>query len=310
MPLRITWPDGKRFAFTVLDDTDSATLRNVGEVYALLDDCGFRTTKTCWMINADPSRPKNPGQTCEDPDYAAWLVGLQSRGFEIAWHNATWYGVPREQIILALERFARIFGHYPATGANHSDDEAIYWGRYRLTGLHVPLYDLLTRFRNHRKYRGHIEGDPYFWGDLCRQHIKFYRNFVFQDVNTLKSCPLMPYHDRLRPYVNYWFASSNGCEVGAYNRCLAEGHQDRLEEEGDACIMYTHFASGFQQQGRLEPRFRQLMERLAKKNGWFVPVETLLEHLLKTRGHHDITGAQRRRLERKWLWEKVLVGTV
>ena len=29
--------------------------------------------------------------------------------------------------------------------------------------------------------------------------------------------------------------------------------------------------------GRLDPRFVQLMERLSAKNGWFVPVGTLLD---------------------------------
>ena len=42
----IPWPHGKRFAFTVFDDTDSATLENVSPVYALLRDLGFRTTKS------------------------------------------------------------------------------------------------------------------------------------------------------------------------------------------------------------------------------------------------------------------------
>ena len=38
--LPMLWPDGKRFAFTVFDDTDRATLDNVREVYALLADLG------------------------------------------------------------------------------------------------------------------------------------------------------------------------------------------------------------------------------------------------------------------------------
>ena len=86
----------------------------------------------------------------------------------------------------------------------------------------VPLYHLLTRFRNIGQYRGHIEGDQYFWGDLCKAKIKYYRNFVFQDINTLKACPLMPYHDPKRPYVNYWFASSDGAHCKEFTRCLAE----------------------------------------------------------------------------------------
>jgi hypothetical protein len=304
------WPDGKRFAFTVFDDTDNATLANVGEVYALLSDLGFRTTKSCWPLRGDPSQGKCAGQTCQDDDYRSWLQGIRSKGFEIGWHGATWHSSLREDTIRGLDAFAALFGHDPRVAANHTGQaEGIYWGEKRLTGVHALLYNLLTRMRNRGCFRGDVSGDPHYWGDVCRERVKYFRNFVFQDVNTLKACPLMPYHDPRRPLVNYWFASSNGVDVRRFNDCLTEKHQDQLEEEGGACIMYTHFASRFMRQGSLDPRFRALMERLAKKNGWFVPASTLLDHLLAAQGRHEITSAERRRLERKWLFEKVWIGT-
>jgi hypothetical protein len=307
---KVAWPDGKDFAFTVFDDTDLATLDNVGGVYAFLSDCGFRTTKSCWVVRGDPKRGSYVGQTCEDADYLEWLLDLQSRGFEISWHGATWHGSPREEIFSAMEKFANAFRHYPVTGANHADaEEAMYWGAHRLTGSHAFLYNVLTRYRRKGKFRGHIQGDEHFWGDLCKEKIAYLRNFVFQDINTLKSCPFMPYHDPKRPYVNQWFASSNGNNVGSFNKCISEENQDRLEQEGGACIMYTHFASGFGEATKLEPRFKSLMNRLSKKNGWCVPVATLLDYLRKINGHHEISDAQRRRLERKWLLEKVFTGT-
>jgi hypothetical protein len=109
--------------------------------------------------------------------------------------------------------------------------------------------------------------------------------------------------------VNYWFASSEGADVETFNRTICEENQDRLEAEGGACIMYTHFAKGFADGGNIQPRFRQLMERLAEKNGWFVPVATLLDYILQQRGHHELTSRQRAKLERKWLRHKMLVGT-
>ena len=119
----------------------------------------------------------------------------------------------------------------------------------------------------------------------------------------------MPYHDPRRPYVNYWFASSDGHNLEAFNRCLAEENQDRLEAEGGACIMYTHFALGFQEGRQLNPRFKQLMTRLAKKNGWYVRVAKVLDHLLTVNGHRQLTARQRRQLEKRWLWEKIFTGT-
>jgi hypothetical protein len=310
MSTSIAWPKGKRFAFTVFDDTDSATVENVGAVYAFLADCGLRTTKSCWVLRGDASRGKYPGQTLDDDVHRRWLVDLQAQGFEIGWHGATWHGSLRAQTAKALERFSDVFGHDPKAAANHTGmEDAIYWGSARLGGWRRFVYNLLTRYRNSAAYRGHIETDPYFWGDLCRQKIKYVRNFVFRDIDTLKACPWMPYHDPQRPFVNGWFASSDGHNVQQFNECIAEAAQDRLEEEGGACIVYAHFAAGFAADGRVEPRFKTLVERLSKKNGWFVPAGTLLEHLQAGHGPHVITEKERGHLERKWLFEKLFIGT-
>jgi hypothetical protein len=72
--------------------------------------------------------------------------------------------------------------------------------------------------------------------------------------------------------------------------------------------MYTHFAFGFYVKNGLNSTFRSLMQRLSKKNGWFVPVSTLLDYLLEASGHHDITDRERRRLERRWLSHKLRIG--
>jgi hypothetical protein len=308
-PPLIPWPQGKQFAFSVFDDTDSATLENVSGVYSFLRDCGFRTTKSCWVVEGDPTKGTYPGRTCEAPDYLHWLQELQSCGFEIGWHGATWHGVPRPQILAALEKFEELFGGSPRSAAHHSDGEGMYWGDARFSGLRAILYNLMTACRNRGKHRGHVEGDEYFWGDLCKAKIKYYRDFVFRDINSLRTCPFMPYHDPRRPYVNYWFASSNGKNVKDFNRCISEANQDRLEAEGGVCIMYTHFALDFARGRDIQPRFASLMKRLAAKNGWFVPVSTLLDHILKVRGHRDITEAERTWMERRWLWEKAFLGT-
>jgi hypothetical protein len=301
------WPEGKRFAFTVFDDTDCATLDNVRGVYDLLTDLGLRTTKSAWPL---PGRHPAPlsGQTCADADYRAWLCDLQRSGFEIGWHNATYHTSPRAETARGLETFAAVFGRYPVTMANHANNEEnIYWGEGRVSGLRRLVYNLATRLRNRGRFRGHVEGEM-FWGDLCRKHVKYGRNFDFPELNTLRVCPEMPYHDPARPWVNYWYASCDGADARAMCRRIGEREQDRLEEEGGACIMYTHFAKGFQN-GGLDREFRRLMERLAAKPGWFVPVSTLLDHLLEVQGHRVITRAERGRLERRWLRYKLRVGT-
>ena len=48
-----------------------------------------------------------------------------------------------------LKRFKEYFGHNPMTMANHLDcEEGMYWGNYRLTGVHELIYNLLLRFKH------------------------------------------------------------------------------------------------------------------------------------------------------------------
>ena len=309
MTPQIAWPDGKRFAFTVFDDTDLATRENVAPVYAFLRELGFRTTKSVWPI-AGSGKPLLGGATCEDDDYRRWLLELERDGFEIGLHNATYHTSSRKDTIRAIERFEEIFGHPPKSLANHTlNHEGIYWGQGRLTGINATSYVLMMKFRHGRDFRGHQEDDPLFWGDVCKKKIKYVRNFVFSQINTLAACPFMPYHDPDRPYVNYWFASAEGSDGESFSETIREENQDRLQREGGACIMYTHFAKGFYEQGKFHGEFKRLMERLAAKDGWFVPVATLLDYILQTRGDLQLTGRQRSRMERKWLLHKMFVGT-
>jgi hypothetical protein len=131
---------------------------------------------------------------------------------------------------------------------------------------------------------------------------------VFDDIDTLRACPLMPYHDPDRPYVRAWFASSNGCWCRHYLECLSEERQDELEASGGACIVYTHFASEFQTAAGLDPRFKRLMRRLAGKNGWFAPVSAILDHIARQRGTVELSTLARQRLEWRWFRRKLLVG--
>lgn len=238
----------------MFDDTDLATVANVGPVYDLLADLGFRTTKSVWPVRGEGT-PKVGGTTCENLAYRRWMQMLQRAGFEIALHNFTFHTSPREQTILGIERFREFFGQYPSVHTNHTGcRESMYWGNRRLSGVNEAVYHLLNRFKTMHQFEGHIQASPLFWGDICRQRIKYVRNFVHSDVNTLAYCPEMPYHDPNRPYVKYWFASTEGCEVETYIRALSDRQLDELEREGGACIMYTHFGAGFAADGYVDAR--------------------------------------------------------
>jgi hypothetical protein len=280
-------------------------MEDVPAVYALLAELGLRTTKTVWTLGGDAG----DGLACDDSRYRAWVEDLQQQGFEIALHNVASRTSPRQRTIEGIERYREILGAYPSVHINHSTcRENIYWGSRRVSGKYRVLYDVLGRRKRSEAFEGHVETSPLFWGDICQNKIKYVRNFVHGDINTARYCPEMPYHDPRRPYVRYWFASTEGPNVDKFVDKLSDRNLDRLVSQGGACIMYTHFASGFAPHGKLDPGFVRVMRRLSSLNGWFVPATTLLDHLLATKGHHEITDAERARLERGWLAHKVRVG--
>jgi hypothetical protein len=305
MNKKVLWPDGRAFAFTIFDDTDLATLENAPVVYQFLDGLGLRTTKSVWPIEGREA-PRIGGMTCEDPAYREWVRCLQDRGFEVALHGVTHSTATRADIERGLEAFRQYFGADPACHANHTGAlDSIYWGEARLTGAQRMAYRALHGWRD-EAWQGHVPTSPGFWGDLCRDRVRYVRNFVFGDANTLKACPVMPYRDPDRPFVNAWFAASEGGSITSFLRTVTDSSLERLEAEGGACIMYAHLANGFSDDGQVDERFARLMRRLASRNGWFVPVGTLLDHLRDSAGGvHTISGPERNRIERAWLRHKI-----
>jgi hypothetical protein len=302
---RIPWPEGRDFAFTMFDDTDFAEMPDIREVYALLADLGIFTTKSVWPIRGT-KEPLIGGATCEQEDYLDWALDLQRQGFEIALHNVAYSTSERGETLRGFDRFKGLFGHDPYTLANHaSNREGIYWGNHRLTGLHQSVYNALTRNRRNDRFEGHIAESPLFWGDICKSRVGYVRNFVYGDVNTLKNCPYMPYVDPDRPYVNAWFASSEGPRADILVQTLDRKNVERLAREGGACVIYTHLGQDCCVNGKLHSGFRRVMTELSKMNGWFVPVHRFLDYLVEVKGLHVLTGRQRKRLERRWLWDKV-----
>lgn len=305
----VQWPDGRRFAFTVFDDPDAQTVEGGKRVYGLLGDLGFRTTRGVWP-GAAIRPPNSGGASCEDVEYRSHTQHLQAAGFEVGYHNHTKHSSRRDEIIGGLDAFRDYFGHDPSAMANHYNADAIYWGPARLTPPVRPLYVAATAGRTNGRHFGHVPGHPSFWGDICRERIRYCRNFVFANINTLAACPWMPYYDASKPLVRTWYASTEGSNAPRFLDAVSEANQDRLEAEGGLCVMYTHFGHGFVDDGgALLPRFRDLMQRLAAKGGWFAPVSAVLDHLAAQRGAMTLEPGARRRLEARWLLEKLFRGT-
>jgi len=300
----IEWPDGKSFALTIVDDTDNDLLSNTRPVYDLLIASGMRTTKTVWVY---PPRPGNPyvGKCLKDAAYREWILSLRDLGFEIALHNVGSGTFTRHEILAGIREFASIIGHAPRVQINHaSNPDNMYWGSKRFAFPVNLLHSVWTGSRFH----GDELESPFFWGDVCRESVKYMRNRVFDETDTLAVNPDMPYFDEHKEYANFWFSSSDGRNAERFNALLSPARLKRLEGAQGACIVYTHFASGFVEQGEVNPDTRRVLEHVSSRNGWFVPVSELLDWLLEKRylsKKHALSWMSQLRLDGRWLLKKL-----
>lgn len=304
---RIKWPDGNLAAFAIFDDTDNTTLENGPPVYELLTDLELRVTKSVWPLA--PSRPALVGgSTCGDPDYLNWVLALQRGGHEIGFHNATDHPSVRHDTIRALDRFEEMFGHSPRVGADHAGNmEAMYWGPSRLTGMKSIAYALAQKVMrpNRASFSGEVPTSDYFWGDVCRNRITYWRNFCFDEIDLCRVSPKMPYHDPRRSYVNYWFTSTDGSNLPRFLRHMTDDKLDRLESGSGVCIMYTHFGLGFATPDRVDPGLVHAMRRLASRRIWVAPVSEVLDHIRAQADDSILTDRERWQLENRWVLDRI-----
>jgi hypothetical protein len=277
----LVFPDGKRFALSIIDDTDMATVERLRPVYEVLEKYGLRTTKTVWALDStELDHPANHGDSLQDPEYRVFIEGLRQRGFEIALHGVRGGSSLREDTIAGLEEFRRVVGDHPRMQVNHSlNQENLYWGAdlYALAPIRW-LAGLRIRF----PFSGHTPGSGYFWGDIARERIQYVRRFTYADINLYKMVPSMPYRLADKPYVNYWFPTANGDRVIEFEALLSDENIARLEREGGICLVYAHLGSGsFNSGSAVNPRFEARIKQVASRPGWFVPASEILDFLAK-----------------------------
>lgn len=303
------FPDNKRFAFSILDDTDDSTLQNVKPVYEALKQLGFRTTKTVWPLDCpEGSRIFFAADTLQSKPYLEFVHGLAADGFEIAFHGATMESSLRERTIRALDFLKQEFGRYPRLFCNHGQNrENLYWGSKRFqTTLFRQLFRI-ARKEQPQEYSGELEKSDYFWGDLCKEYFTYVRNFAFNQINMLKVSPGMPYRLRDTQYVNFWFSTSDAPNVHAFNRLLDYKSIDELEREGGVCIISTHLGKGFVRDDKVNAATVNVLRYIAGKPGWFVPVSNILDYLLEMHGSRNaLSDFSMWRLECKFMLDKIL----
>ena len=306
-PPRISFPDGKRFAFSIIDDTDMTTLARARPVYETLERYGLRTTKTVWVKDSnDLSNPANQGDSLRNAEYRSFVLELQRKGFEIALHGIRGGDSRREEIAEGLDEFKRTLGRDPRMHINHSTNrDNLYWGRHVFS--FAPLR-WVGSVAMRREFSGHDPASPHFWGDIAKQRIQYVRRYTFQHINLLAVNPSFPYRLADKPDVNYWFPTANGDRVREFYELLKAENLDRLDREGGVCLVYAHLGSGSFNKGQgVDPRFESRLKDLVTRKGWFVPASEILDHLRRQPSWTgDLTMRERLRLDMTYLRGQLL----
>jgi hypothetical protein len=297
------FPDSKRFAFTILDDTDDSTLENIKPIYSRLRNLGFRTTKTVWpMACPEGSQDYFAADTLQRPDYLAFVKELVDAGFELASHGATMESSERERTRRGLEFVEQEFGFVPRLHVNHGQNhENLYWGANRFQSPGVrSIVGGLGRHPAGR-FAGERPESPYYWGDLFERHFEYLRNFTIDSLDMFRFNPEMPYRLASTPCVRGWFSTSDAPDAEAFKRLVTADAIDQLERSRGVCIVSTHLGKGFTRDGRMDPQIDAVLSHIASRPGWFVPVSTLLDYLREHGGGQQLGGVRLLRLELRFL---------
>ena len=264
------------FYFSIVDDTDDATLENIKPVYDFLYEKGILITKTIWVY---PPRDKpSSGDCLQRPEYVEFIKDLHSKGFEIALHNVGSGDYTREEILEGLEEFKDKLGFYPKIHINHSyNKDSIYGGTKRFNWPFNKIVNgMYPQYAG--EFQGEIEGSASFWGDVHKKMITYNRNHEFRNLNTLAVDPKTPYIDPKRSrFSNYWFSSSFAPNQLVFNHLVSRKNVDKLVSQGGTAIVFTHFGY-FYKDGKLDQGFIEAIDYLtSQKDGNYMPVSQLLD---------------------------------
>lgn len=281
------YPPGYDFALTITDDPDDGWLEQKKSVYDFIDSLGMKTSIGVWVFNNKRGSGDlpyyNQGVSLESPGFLEYVTSLKAKGFEIFLHTVSGGNDQRYETISGFNTYRKYFNEYPNHWINHfTNYENVYWGYKRFNSA---IMQFLYKTHKTDKFIGDEPKSRYFWGDYCKKYIKYVRGWATSNINTLKFNPSMPYHDPYKPYVKYWYACSDGANRESFNRLLSRENIDRLIREKGTAIIYTHFASGFvDKKGTLNEETRNLLTYVAShKNGWFVPVNVILDRFIAIR---------------------------
>ena len=299
------WPNGKKAAFAIIDDTDDAKMPGISEVYDLLMKYQIPTTKTVWVYPVKDTQLFSGCSLTGDSDYLAFVRELIENGYEIGLHNVGSGEFRREEILSGLEEFNNLLGFYPKLHVNHSyNPDNIYGGDKRFSFPFNYLVKLL--YPGYTGFSGEVKSSEYFWGDAHKRHIEFSRSYELDDLNILRHCHF-PYRDKsYAEYCNLLYPSVFCPNQDMFNYRITEKNLQRLISQNGCSIVYTHFGYYTERDG-IEQDFLNSLDLLKKYSSdiWFAPVGEILRYLEITNGVQQISRPHKMLLEAKSLLTRV-----
>lgn len=275
-----------KFYFSIIDDTDDATLENIKPVYDFLYSKGILISKTVWVY--PPLDEPSSGDCLQRDEYAEYIKELKQRGYEIGLHNvgSADYDSPytREKILAGLEFFEQRLGFKPTICVNHSyNPDSVYGGYKRFNPLMAAVVKKLYK-QYGRTFYGEVEGSEYFWGDKHKELFKYSRNHECGTLQTTRYDKYMPYVDPKRSkYANYWYSATFAPNPDVFNHVVNDKALKKLEKNGGCCVLFTHLGY-YYKDGKLNPGFVERIEKLAANpNCISMPVTQTLDAIAEAR---------------------------
>lgn len=285
------YPDGHRFAFTIVQDADSAYSRRLAPLFDEFDALKMKLTATVfvfwaewahggrswteWLSNATPEQSffRPIAVPLVDPAERAFYLSLAARGHEIGMHSASETSDTAAQTERAFEYFTQVFGHPPSVYVEHShknNKEALV---NEGADPRSPYYilEILRRYR------------PWVWLDdplgLPRPE-----NPRYFDLFSIPGGPFNAELSRRYGLSKVFMRSGLAAQADGdgFLNWYSPANIDLLERDRGLALVYTHLDKKWLDvtTRKMREPLRERLRYLASKNGWFAPAGRILDRLL------------------------------
>ena len=286
------YPAGHSFAFTIVQDADSAYSRRLAPLFDEFDKLKLEISVTVfvfwadwahngrswqeWLSNATPEQTffRPIAVPLEDDAERRFYLNLAARGYEMGMHTASETSDTTDQTERAFAFFTQVFGHPPALYVEHSsaNNKEALANEGANPGSRYYSLGILRRYH------------PWIWLDnaLCLPPADDPRPF---DLSSIPGAPFCELLDRRYGLANIFIRSGRPqkADGDGFLELYSEANIDRLERDRGLAMVYMHLDKKWLDASTRQMRepLRQRLRYVASKNGWFAPAGQILDRRLQ-----------------------------